>query len=137
MTLYKNQEETFKEFTFRLIEKAKDENHKKISIESLYRHSYGSFLKRELGSKCANIYIEAPFEIRANREFERLRKVNIKNNQLDLEQIIYRVKEKDEFKIKHGADKCKMIADYIIDNDGNMDYENFLLEINTIVSKVK
>lgn len=64
-------EDVFKEFILRLIVHLKEDNIKCVSIESLYRAPFGSFLKREFGNKCANIYIEAPIEIRARREYNK------------------------------------------------------------------
>lgn len=132
--LYENQEEAFKEFLFRLIEHMKSENITKASIESLYRAPLGAFLKRELGDKCSNIYIEAPVESRAYREMLKVNeKAKTEGTELvTLDEMIERVKRKDIFKEKHNASDCYDIADYVVDNSSNVTYDEFLKEIETI-----
>lgn len=132
--LYENQEEAFREFLFRLVEHMKAENIAKASIESLYRAPLGAFLKRELGDKCCNIYIEAPVESRAYRE---MLKVNAKakaegTEPITLEEMIDKVKRKDIFKEKHNATACYDVADYVVDNSSEVTFEEFLKEIETI-----
>ncbi len=134
--LYENQEEAFREFLFRLIEHMRAENVTKASIESLYRAPLGAFLKRELGDKCSNIYIEAPVENRAYRE---MLKVNKKaaaegTTPVTLEEMIERVNKKDIFKSKHNATDCYDVADYIVDNSSEVSFEEFLHEIEMIAS---
>ena len=136
INLYKNQEESFREFLYRLIEHMKQEGVTKASIESLYRAPLGAFLKRELGDKCSNIYIEAPIESRAYRE---MLKVNEKAKMegtplITLEEMIEKVKKKDIFKEEHNASACYDIADYVVDNSTNVSYEEFLEEIVRIAN---
>ena len=136
--LYKyNQEQVFREFLFRLIEKMKMEKVTKVAIESLYRAPLGEFLKRELGDRVANIYIEAPIEVRAYRE---MLKVNKKAEaegkcKITLEEMLEKVKESDLFKEKHHAKDVFNIADYIVDNSDKVSYDEFLQEITYISEK--
>ena len=132
--LYENQEEAFREFLFRLIEHMKAENVTKASIESLYRAPLGAFLKRELGDKCSNIYIEAPVESRAYREMLKVNKKAAEEGTapVTLDEMIERVNKKDIFKSKHNATDCYDIADYVVDNSSEVSYEEFLHEIEMI-----
>ena len=123
----KDTEKVFKEFLYRLIGKMQEENIHYASIESLYRSELGVYLKKELGSKMMNIYIEAPLEVRAQREYKKQTIDNGKN--FTFEQIIERTKKKDQFKIKHGALKVKDIADIIVNNDSFVENEKQYLNI--------
>lgn len=133
--LYKDdQEESFREFLFRLVIHMKEENKPFASIESLYRAELGAFLKRELKDKMANIFIDAPAEVRASREME---KVNAKaldegKPTITFEEMLKKVNQKDEFKIKHNAIKVKDIADYVVDNSEEVTREQFLNDIEKI-----
>lgn len=123
----KNTEEVFKEFLFRLISKLQENGEKYASIESLYRAELGVFLKKELEAKMLNIYIEAPVEVRAKRE---MKKVNTKlqmegKERISFEEMLRKVNEKDVFKLKHGADYVKEIADIIINNNEYIDKNEF------------
>ena len=133
----KDTEKVFKEFLYRLIGKMQDENIHYASIESLYRSELGVYLKKELGSKMMNIYIEAPLEVRSQREYKKQTIDNGKN--FTFEQIIERTKKKDQFKIKHGALKVKDIADIIVNNDSFVEnekqYLNIMAGIASIVKK--
>ncbi len=129
-----NQEEAFREFLYRLIGHMKEEGFKFASIESLYRAELGAFLKKELGDKMANIYIDAPAEARAKRE---MIKVNQKASEegtptVSFEEMLEKVLKKDEFKTKHNATKVKDIADFIVDNSENVSREEFLNKIAEI-----
>lgn len=135
LALYRdNTEEVFKEFTMRLIAHLKEEGATRVSIESLYRAPLGEFLKREFGEKCSNIYIEAPVELRARRQYLKKRKEALVANDscISYELVLDSVKKKDEFKEQHNAPECKRIADYVIENDENMDMSRFLYEIDRI-----
>ena len=123
----KDTEKVFKEFLYRLIGKMQEENIHYASIESLYRSELGVYLKKELGPKMMNIYIEAPLEVRAQREYKKQTIDNGKN--FTYEQIIERTKKKDQFKIKHGALKVKDIADIIVNNDSFVENEKQYLNI--------
>ena len=133
----KDTEKVFKEFLYRLIGKMQEENIHYASIESLYRSELGVYLKKELGSKMMNIYVEAPLEVRAKREYKKQTIDNGKN--FTFEQIIERTKKKDQFKIKHGALKVKDIADIIVNNDSFVEnekqYLNIMAGIASIVKK--
>ena len=133
----KDTEKVFKEFLYRLMGKMQEENIHYASIESLYRSELGVYLKKELGSKMMNIYIEAPLEVRAKREYKKQTIDNGKN--FTFEQIIERTKKKDQFKIKHGALKVKDIADIIVNNDSFVEnekqYLNIMAGIASIVKK--
>ena len=133
----KDTEKVFKEFLYRLIGKMQEENIHYASIESLYRSELGVYLKKELGPKMMNIYIEAPLEVRAQREYKKQTIDNGKN--FTFEQIIERTKKKDQFKIKHGALKVKDIADIIVNNDSFVEnekqYLNIMAGIASIVKK--
>lgn len=127
-------EEVFREFLFRLIEKMKADGTQFASIESLYRAELGSFLKAELGERMANIYIDAPVEVRAYRE---MLKVNAKAEQegkppVTLEEMIEKVSKKDIFKTSHNAQKVKDIADYVVDNSDSVTKEQFMSKIDEI-----
>ena len=130
----KNTEEVFKEFLFRLISKLQENEEKYASIESLYRAELGVFLKRELGAKMLNIYIEAPIEVRAKREMEKVNtKLQMEGKEgISFEEMLKKVKEKDLFKLKHGADHVKEIADIIINNNEYIDKYEFDKIVNGI-----
>ena len=133
----KDTEKVFKEFLYRLIGKMQEENIHYASIESLYRSELGVYLKKELGPKMMNIYIEAPLEVRAQREYKKQTIDNGKNFTFD--EIVERTKKKDQFKIKHGALKVKDIADIIVNNDSfvanEKQYLNIMAGIASIVKK--
>ena len=129
-----NPEEVFKEFLYRLIELMKADGTRFASIESLYRAELGAFLKKELGPRMANIYIDAPAEARAARE---LIKVNAKAREegkpeITLEEMVARVIAKDKFKMEHHAERVKDIADYVVDNSEGVTKEEFLAKIDEI-----
>ncbi|WP_294891185.1 hypothetical protein [uncultured Lactobacillus sp.] len=133
----KDTEKVFKEFLYRLIGKMQEENIHYASIESLYRSELGVYLKKELGPKMMNIYIEAPLEVRAQREYQKQTIDNGKDFTFD--EIVERTKNKDQFKIKHGALKVKDIADIIVNNDSFVEnekqYLNIMAGIASIVKK--
>ncbi len=133
----KDTEKVFKEFLYRLIGKMQEENIHYASIESLYRSELGVYLKKELGPKMMNIYIEAPLEVRAQREYKKQTIDNGKDFTFD--EIVERTKNKDQFKIKHGALKVKDIADIIVNNDSFVEnekqYLNIMAGIASIVKK--
>lgn len=136
--LYKyNEEQIFREFLFRLIEKMKMENITKVAIESLYRAPLGEFFKRELGNRVANIYIEAPVEIRSYRQMLKVNKEAEAEGKckITLEEMLGKVKENDLFKEKHHAKDVRNIADYIVDNSDKVAYEEFLQQITYIAEK--
>lgn len=112
-------DEAFREFLYRLISKLQDEGIRYASIESLYRAELGVFLKKELGARMINVFIDAPLEVRAERELQKINeKAGLENgSRATLEEIIWRTSRKDAFKIRHGADHVKDIADIIIKND--------------------
>lgn len=133
----KDTEKVFKEFLYRLIGKMQEENIHYASIESLYRSELGVYLKKELSPKMMNIYVEAPLEVRAQREYKKQTIDNGKNFTFD--EIVERTKRKDQFKIKHGALKVKDIADIIVNNDSFVEnekqYLNIMAGIASIVKK--
>lgn len=133
----KDTEKVFKEFLYRLIGKMQEENIHYASIESLYRSELGVYLKKELSPKMMNIYVEAPLEVRAQREYKKQTIDNGENFTFD--EIVGRTKRKDQFKIKHGALKVKDIADIIVNNDSFVEnekqYLNIMAGIASIVKK--
>ncbi|MGL6207295.1 MAG: hypothetical protein ACRC1X_05875 [Lactobacillus panisapium] len=136
--LYANTpEQIFREFLYRLIGKMQEAGTHYASIESLYRSELGAYLKKELGAKMLNIYIEAPLEVRAKREFKKQTIDNGENYTFD--EIVERTKKKDQFKIKHGALRVKEIADIIVNNDkfveNEQQYENIMAGLASIVKK--
>ena len=138
MLYAENQELVFEEFLFRLIIKMHEMRKKYCSIESLYRAPLGKFLKKALGNRMVNIYIDAPVEVRATREMV---KINDKKNELELpnltlDEVINIVNEKDLFKVRHKATDVKEISDYIIYNDESLTYENFLKTIENIAKSL-
>ena len=132
-----NPEQIFREFLYRLIGKMQEAGTHYASIESLYRSELGAYLKKELGAKMLNIYIEAPIEVRAKREFKKQTIDNGENYTFD--EIVERTKKKDQFKIKHGALRVKEIADIIVNNDkfveNEQQYENIMAGLASIVKK--
>lgn len=132
-----NPEQIFREFLYRLIGKMQEAGTHYASIESLYRSELGAYLKKELGAKMLNIYIEAPLEVRAKREFKKQTIDNGENYTFD--EIVERTKKKDQFKIKHGALRVKEIADIIVNNDkfveNEQQYENIMAGLASIVKK--
>lgn len=133
----KDNGKVFKEFLYRLTGKMQEENIHYASIESLYRSELGIYLKKELGPKMMNIYIKAPLEVRAQREYKKQTVDNGKDFTFD--EIVERTKKKDQFKIKHGALKVKDIADIIVNNDSFVEnekqYLNIMAGIASIVKK--
>ncbi|GGV18471.1 (d)CMP kinase [Lactobacillus acetotolerans] len=132
-----DQEKVFREFLYRLIQKMEEAGTYYASIESLYRAELGAYLKKELGPRMMNIYIEAPIEVRAKREFKKQTVDNGKD--YTFAEIVARTKKKDQFKIDKGAKKVKNIADIIINNDSfvenEQEYENIIAGIASIVKK--
>lgn len=132
-----NPEQIFREFLYRLIGKMQEAGTHYASIESLYRSELGAYLKKELGVKMLNIYIEAPLEVRAKREFKKQTIANGEN--YTFAEIVERTKKKDQFKIKHGALRVKEIADIIVNNDkfveNEQQYENIMAGLASIVKK--
>lgn len=111
-----------------------EENIHYASIESLYRAKLGSFLKREFGNKMLNVYIDAPFDIRVRREYQKQNNPNT-----TFEEIKKLDEQKDQFKIQHGALEVKDIADIIVNNGENVtskeDYLNIMRGIASIIKK--
>lgn len=135
--LYADDEEnTFREWLYRLICKMEEENIHYASIESLYRAKLGSFLKREFGNKMLNVYIDAPFDIRVRREYQKQKQ---NNPNTTFEEIKKLDEQKDQFKIQHGALEVKDIADIIVNNGENVtskeDYLNIMRGIASIIKK--
>lgn len=133
--LYANQPElVFKEFLFRLINKMKEENVQYASLESLYRAPLGAFIKKELGERAANIFIDTPLEVRALREMKKINdKAEIEGSKkVTLQEMIAKVSKKDEFKKEHHADDVKNIADYIVNNGAETALVDFINEIDRI-----
>ena len=133
--LYKSDPEAaFVEFLFRLIEKMKAENVKFASLESLYRAPLGAFIKRELGTRAANIYIDAPLEDRAYREYLKINKKarETKMPEVSLPDVMAQVSKKDEFKTARRATDVRDIADYIVDNSRDVPLRSFLEQIENI-----
>ena len=130
----KDTEKVFKEFLYRLIGKMREENIHYASIESLYRSELGVYLKKELGPKMMNIYVEAPLEVRAQREYKKQTIDNGENFTFD--EIVERTKKKDQFKIKHGALKVKDIADIIVNNDSFVENEKQFLNIMAGIASI-
>lgn len=132
-----NPEQIFREFLYRLIGKMQEAGTHYASIESLYRSELGAYLKKELGAKMLNIYIEAPLEVRAKREFKKQTIANGEN--YTFAEIVERTKKKDQFKIKHGALRVKEIADIIVNNDkfveNEQQYESIMAGLASIVKK--
>ena len=132
-----NPEQIFREFLYRLIGKMQEAGTHYASIESLYRSELGAYLKKELGAKMLNIYIEAPLGVRAKREFKKETIDNGENYTFD--EIVERTKKKDQFKIKHGALRVKEIADIIVNNDkfveNEQQYENIMAGLASIFKK--
>lgn len=133
-----DQEKVFKEFLFRLINKMKSENVQYASLESLYRAPLGAFIKKELGDRALNIYIDAPVEVRAKRE---MKKVNDKavvegGSLVTLEEMIKRVEKKDLFKKEHHAADVKDIADFVVINTEDVSKEDFIGAIDKIAAKL-
>lgn len=126
-------EDSFKEFVVRLVIRMKKDKVKRASIESLYRAPFGAFLKKELGQRCSNIYIDAPADVRAFRQWEKHKSEG--NAMISLNDTLAKVREKDCFKESHKASDCKLIADYIVDNGANTTREIFLSEIKGIAEK--
>ena len=129
-----NQEKAFKEFLYRLIKHMQEEGKPFASIESLYRAELGAFLKKELKNRMAYIFIDAPAETRARRELEKVNRKALADGKtpITFDEMLKKVHQKDEFKIKHNADKVKDIADYVVDNSENVTREQFLGQIERI-----
>ena len=125
-------EEVFKEFVVRLVEHLKRDNLRRVSIESLYRAPFGAFLKKYLGNRCANIYIEAPIEVRVKRQLCKVSSEAHENEKISYEEMLARVLQKDFFKEQHRASECKVIADYVVDNNENIGKQLFLDVIEKI-----
>lgn len=131
--LYAGAEElAFKEFLYRLIIKLQQENCKFASIESLYRAPLGKFLKKELGDKMINLYIEAPIEIRVKREMSKINTKRDNSTLVTFDEVFKMVSDKDDFKHRRGAHHVRDIADIIVNNGENVSYNGFLKMINGI-----
>lgn len=125
-----NTEEVLKEFLYLVSKYMEENNIKYASLESMYRPQMAQFLKDTLKEKMANIYIEANIDQRAKREWLKYYK-----DSNTLEEITKKVKEKDKFKIRNGANKVKDVADYIIDNSGSL--ESLITNIDNIVKVIR
>lgn len=126
-------EEIFKEFMVRLAKRLKKDNSKRASIESLYRAPLGIFLKRYLGNRCANIYIDAPLEVRVKRQLCKVfSQIKEGEKRITYEEMLELVSKKDIFKEQHKALECKAIADYVVDNGENISKQVFLDTIEKI-----
>lgn len=138
-SLYKeNPDEAFKEFLFRLIEKMKAENNPYASLESLYRAPLGEFIKKELRDKAVNIYIEAPVEDRAYREWVKVNAKATENGMppIALETMIAQVNQKDQFKMDRQAMLVRDIADHVIDNSKSVSKDEFLARIDAVAASL-
>ncbi len=91
------------------------------SLESMYRLQMASFLKRVLGDRMINIYIDAPFNIRVEREWTKL------GGSASIDDVAKRVNEKDEIKTRIGVPSLRAAADIIIDNSKSLEEYKFRL----------
>ncbi len=85
------------------------------SLESMYRVSMATHLKAVLGDRMVNIYIDAPFDVRVEREWAKSGKDS------SVRDVERRVAEKDEMKARIGVPGLRDVADIVIDNSGTLE----------------
>ena len=129
-----NIESVFEEFLSILLRDMLKDNSAYVSLESLYRPELGIFLKRKLGNKAINIYIESPLEVRILREHKRLIDLG---ECISIEDVRSILLKKDDFKIKHRANEIKHIADYIIDNSNDISVIEFEKQIYDVYKNLQ
>jgi dephospho-CoA kinase len=78
------------------------------------------FLKEALGPRMVHVFIEAPLELRVEREWRKLGGER-------WETVASRVREKDVMKQHLGVPQLLPLADVVLDNSGSLrDYRNQL-----------
>ena len=95
------------------------------SLESMYRVPMATYLKAVLDNRMINIYIDAPFDVRVEREWAKLGK------DASVKDVEGQVAEKDEMKTRIGVPQLRDFADIIIDNSGTL--EEYHLRLGDIV----
>lgn len=107
------------------------------SLESLYRAPLGVFLTKELGDRACNIYIEAPLELRAEREMQKLNKKAEETGtpEISFEKMLDKVTKKDKLKKRLKPTDVRNIAQYVIVNDDKMTKEGLLAEVDKIAKE--
>ncbi len=90
------------------------------SLESMYRSQTAIFLKDVLGQRMVHTFIEAPLELRIEREWRKL-------GGEPREAVACRVREKDAMKQRLGVPQLRPLADVVLDNSGSLqDYRSQL-----------
>ena len=87
---------------------------RRASLESMYRRELATFLKRALGPRMINIFIEAPLALRIDREWRA-------KGDADRATVERRVLAKDALKRERGVQALRAVADMVIDNSGSAD----------------
>lgn len=107
-------------FLKRVAEEMRREGVERASLESMYRGQLATWLKGQLGERMVNIFIEAPLELRIERE-------RLKRPGSERESVAAEVWAKDESKRQRGVPNLRAIADLVIDNSGSAEeYEREL-----------
>lgn len=127
--LYQNEYEmieTFKNYIYDFMVANKCEA---ISLESLYRAELAIGFLNDPRFETEVIYLEAPIEKRAEREFVKIQQTQL-NQDSSLTSILKQTEVKDDFKIAKGVLKVKAIATQIINNDRSLSkFKKQILEI--------
>lgn len=113
--LYKNVDETMKEFIYRVLKFMNDNNIKYLSLESMYRKEMVEYLELYLSDKSLCIFFKTSFQIRVKREALK------KNETNNLEKVIQQTLKKDEFKKNCKANEVENVATVIFNNDGKIE----------------
>lgn len=87
----------------------------RASLESMYRPQMAIFLKDVLGQHMVHIFIEAPLELRIEREWR-------KSGEESREAVACRIREKDAMKQRLGVPQLPPLADVVLDNSGSLQY---------------
>lgn len=85
---------------------------RRASLESMYRPQMALFLKDALGERMVHILVEAPLELRVEREWR-------KRGGESREAVARRIEEKDNLKRRLGVPHLRPLANVILDNSGS------------------
>lgn len=130
--------QAFDEFLNRFANTLQTEQTSFASLESLYRAPLGLHMKQALPGRVAIIYIEAPLQDRADREWKKLcAKARELGTPLpSLEQVIVAVEQKDLFKTERNATDVRSIATHIVDNSASVSLNQFLAQIDEVAQDI-
>jgi len=113
-------------FIDKLIKDIDRKNVKTVSIESLYGYGFANYLKYRMGDSFKLVYVDSPFELRAERQMKKEGLSSIDESRIMIEQ-------RDVDKIQSGIPELRKKRDIYVDNSGNI--ENLQSQLDFIIQQ--